>query len=470
MLVWASEFPVGEEQQIDDLIVLAVKWLTGSPHHPWKTDDIDWAVEDGTSIQRLDGQLVQVARAKSEAEDWGGLRHVWIEDEEREWATSIVGRDSPDGMHISVRLECENLVPGLDLPDPNKPYVVKQIFEQLGGGRDGGLRVSDEPIFLEEDEVDRAANYMLGETTNSLPVVYVSAGWDGSPSIDPEELARWLSGLAHVMVEPSRSFSIALASKVSRANAYGGAVGIYWPRAVAPHVRFLTREHDSAHEIQQAVVDEVESALTQIQPSSGCTWSRLQELISQARINELREEGSDELEEFMEEFDKQVEAKDQKIRQLEEENWNLRSRLQSLNAARGSGEQEGVLQPGTEQEYYPGEFTDAVVHALERGRAAMHDDSRRRHIVDDLLDANEKSGYEEELISKLKSALSTMSDFGGDERRALMSLDFTIEDDRRHVRATFKGDDRYAVTIPKTTGDHRTGKNIVSEISNLLFG
>lgn len=470
MLVWATEFPAGEGQQVDDLLVLAVEWLTGSPHHPWEPDDIDWAVEEGVTVQRLDGQLVRVAHASPEGEDWGGLRHVWTEDDEREWTTSIVGRQDDEGLYISIRLECENLVPGLDLPSPKKPYVVKQIFERLGGGRDGGLPVGDEPIFLEEDEVDRAANYMLGETTNSLPVVYVSAGWDGSPSIDPEELAQWLSGLAHVMVEPSRSFSIALAGKVNRANAYGGAIGVYWPRGVAAHDRFLKREYGSQHEMQQAVADEVESALRQIQPASGCTWSRLQELVSQARIAELREEGSDELEAYMEEFDKQVEAKDDKIDALERENWRLRSQLQSLNAARGTSSDGGILQPGQEQEYYPGELTDAALEALEHGRGALHEDSRRRHIVDDLLTANERSGFEEAVVDHLKGALHAMDDFGGDERRALRDLEFAVEEDRRHVRATFKGDDRYAVTIPKTTSDSRTGRNLVSEIRNLLFG
>lgn len=471
MLVWATEFPTGAGNSVEDLLALAVEWLDGSPHHPWFDTDIDWAVPEGTTVYEKDGQVVEVSRAETDNERWGGLRHTYVESgKEREWVAAIVGHENGDGLRVSVRIQCNLLAAGLELPDPKKPYIIRQIIERLGGGRDGGLPIGDEPIHLAEDEVDRAANYIVGKTENDLPVVYVSAGWDGVPAVDPAELSEWLSGMAHVLVEPSRSFSISLAGKVNRANAYGGAVGVYWPRGVAPHDRFLKRDYGSPHEMQQAIASEVRSALTQIQPTSGCTWSHLLDMASRARIEKLREEtDSEDVEEYAKVFDAQIEAKNEKIEELESERYRLRSKLQALDAARGGATQGGLLEPGEEQEYYPGELKDAVLQALEIARKGLHDDSRRQHLVDDLLEANTTTGYEDEFTQQLKGSLSTMSDFGGDERRALRDLGFTLEEDRRHVRALFQGDERYAVTIPKTASDHRTGKNLVSSVRNLLF-
>lgn len=471
MLVWATEFPTEEGNSIADLLALATGWLDGSPHHPWSEADIDWAVPEGTARYEKDGQVVEVARAEAADHRWGGLRHTYVEEEEeREWSAAIVGHEGEEGLRVSVRVECNLLAPGPDLPEPNKPYIVRQIFEQLGGGRDGGLPIGDEPINLEEDEVDRAVNYIEGETQNDLPVVYVSAGWDGTPVVDPVELSEWLSGMAHVMVEPSRSFSIALAGKVNRANAYGGAVGVYWPRGVAPHDRFLPRDYASAHQMQQAVASEIRSALTQIQPSSECTWSHLQDMASQAMIEKLREEtDSEDVEEYAEMFDAQIEAKDEKIEELKSERYRLRSRLQALDAARGGAAQGEILSPGEEQEYYPGELQDAVLQTLELGKSNLREEGRRRHIIDDLLEVNESTGHEEAFTNRLKASLSTMTDFGSDERSTLRDLGFTVNEEGKHVQAIFQGDDRYTITIPKTASDHRAGQNTVSEIRKKLF-
>lgn len=471
MLVWATEFPTRDGSSIEDLLALTVKWLDGSPHHPWSEADIEWAVPEGTTVYRQEGQVVEVGRAETERERWGGLRHKYVEEgKDREWLAAIVGHEDDAGLRVSVRLQCNLLAPGLKLPQPKKPYIVKQIIDRLGGGRDGGLPIGDEPIYLNEDEVDRATNYIAGDTRNDLPVVYVSAGWDGSPLIDAEELSKWLSGMAHIMVEPSRSFSVALAGKVNRANAYGGAVGVYWPRGVAPHDRFLPRSYGDAHEMQQAIAAEIKEALTKIQPSSACTWSRLQDVASQAMIEELREKtDSEDVEEYAEVFDAQIEAKNGQIRELKRDLHRLRGKLQTLDAGRGGRAAGEVLETGTEQEYYPGEVQDAVLQTLELGRAHLHDESRRRHLIDDLLEVNEKTGHEEAFTGRLKTALSTMTDFGGDERRALRDLGFVIDEEGKHVQAVFQGDDRYTVTIPKTTSDHRTGENVISSIRNMLF-
>src|SRR5690606_6863648 len=107
----------------------------------------------------------------------------------------------------------------------------------FGGGSDSWLTVDDAPTRLGEVQVDEAVAIIDGRTPVALPVVYVSALSTHLPYIDPIELAEWLAGMAHVVVEPSRHFSFALARHVARRNPYGGAIGVFWPRALERHSR-----------------------------------------------------------------------------------------------------------------------------------------------------------------------------------------------------------------------------------------
>ncbi|WJW75560.1 hypothetical protein QVG61_00265 [Thiohalobacter sp. IOR34] len=56
-----------------------------------------------------------------------------------------------------------------------------------------------------------------------------------------------------------------------------------------------------------------------------------------------------------------------------------------------------------------------------------------------------------------------------DVRRFLEELGFEISGDGKHYKAIFMGDNRYTVSIPKTSSDHRAGMNLASEIINMLF-
>jgi hypothetical protein len=54
-------------------------------------------------------------------------------------------------------------------------------------------------------------------------------------------------------------------------------------------------------------------------------------------------------------------------------------------------------------------------------------------------------------------------------RNALGRLGFDLTDDGKHYKAVFQGDGRYTFSFSKTSSDHRTGKNLASDINNKLF-
>jgi hypothetical protein len=391
-----------------------------------------------------------------------------VEDGRREWTTEVVAHQSPEGVLVSVRLERSLLVPGLNIPPPKKPHVVRRLLEDLGGGSDRDLAVQDRPHRLAEAQVGDAARIVRGTAGYRLPVVYISAGRYGQPFVDPDELARWLAGMAHVVVEPSRYFSFALARNVNSTNPYGGAISIYWPNGAATHDRLIPSAFVSPEAMQKDAAERVRIALTQIRPISQCTFAFLRELVSKARVETLRAQGSTEAQSYVEAFDAEIKAKDERLQELTREVQRLRAELRRYDD--GASETGlGALARGKEREFYPGELKDAVIQTLSVGRNNLMQAGRRQHLIDDLISANQRTGTDEELAEDIKNALAEGGDLGAGRRAALEHLGFDIADAGKHAKAVYRGDERYAFTVSKTSSDHRAGKNLASTMIKTLF-
>ena len=109
----------------------------------------------------------------------------------------------------------------------------------------------------ENGEEAIAASLLQGRANNSLPIVYVSAAYDGSHVLSPDDLAKHISGTAHVLVEPSRAFSLGLKNLVDSRNAFGGAIGVYWPGSPARKTYLLGRDGKDVEELRLEVLRDV---------------------------------------------------------------------------------------------------------------------------------------------------------------------------------------------------------------------
>jgi len=103
------------------------------------------------------------------------------------------------------------------------------------------------------------------------PIVYVSASFYGGYTLDVNRLANDLSGMAHVVVEPNRPFSLRLKLEANSENVYGGSIGIYWPDGGGRRSFFLGKTHETPDELAKAIFDEVRLALTNRRPLERCT-------------------------------------------------------------------------------------------------------------------------------------------------------------------------------------------------------
>ena len=303
MLVWSTQIPILPSRTIDDLAGVCTKWITGSPHASWTTDQVPLTKEGETIAADKHGQRIAVARTTDGGNEFFGFQHHWRDDEHREWITEIVGWRAQSRFLVGVHLECQTTGIGVRVPDPKKPYIVRQILEELGGDVDGEFEVTSEPRFLAESELDVAERVINGTTRHYLPVIYVSSTWRNCPALDVGKLAQWTGGMAHVVVEPSRSFSFTLARKVDRRNPYEGAISINWPAGGGPPSRFFPYRFGDPVRYASAIAGILRRALAGRRADPRVTWDFLREMQFRSRINQLKQAGTDGIDEYIKAFD-----------------------------------------------------------------------------------------------------------------------------------------------------------------------
>ncbi|MCS4505890.1 hypothetical protein NYO91_17555 [Arhodomonas aquaeolei] len=391
------------------------------------------------------------------------MQHRYRDENQLEWVTELVGHEMPDGLLTSVRVHCTSMVTGVEVPWARKPYIIRQLIEKLGGGLDGGLSVDEVPYYLSEDEIDLAAAAITGHLGNRLPVVYVSLGPDNKLHLNVRTLAKWLSGMAHVLVEPSRDFSFRLMHKVDRSNAYGGAIGLYWPDGAAFDRTFVGARGPKA--TARFLAMRVQTALCQSQPTDLSTWMAVRALVARERFAALRSSGTEDIDDWVEAFDEERQSLEG---QLAEAKSQIASLSAQLRGAYHSGESGDLLSAGTEQDLFPGERAEVVQDALRHALSNAGEDTRTAHILSDLVSSDEAQ-VRGSLAEAVRAALQDKMNIGAREISEIRGLGFSVTDEGKHYKAVFRDDPRYTFTLHKTASDHRAPKNLVSQINRKLF-
>lgn len=468
MLVWSTQFPILPNCTPDDLLALCRKWLTGSPHAKWTNNEIPSTTDGDITTASKGFDTIAVTKIRHSNETYCGFRHQWQDTDRRDWATEICGWYSGNRFLVGIHLHCSTADTGIPLPLPKKPYIVRQILEEIGGDIDGDFQVSDQPQTLAESEVDIAARLMEGETDHHLPVIYASSTWRNEPPLDCSKLAQWAAGMAHVVAEPSRQFSLALASRVGRINPYQGAVAIYWPRGSGRATRFFPYNYRDETKYASVVAHIIRKALAGRRPNYHCTWDYIRELIVRQKIEALRAKGEASLEEYVGAFDEEIKLTKNRLNEAEREIGRLKSEL--ANRSRGSRiYSDGLISAGTEQDLFPGEHKDIIVRALTIAHNNVQPGGRVQDVLQSLIKANATTGESDRLENGIKDALSNSMDAGKKERRALEELGFSLSEDGKHLKLVFRGDDRYTFAMSKTSSDWRGMKNWISDTTKRLF-
>jgi hypothetical protein len=471
VLVFATEIPVDPIRSTYELMALAKKWLGGSPYFKVPKALIP-TPKDGEILEANIGNTqVAVGSVNADGCSLTGLRMSRVENNKFLWTTEIVGnKNKTDVFWVSIRVYCEATGSILELPKAKKPVFVKWIVsENFGTGFDADIKVSSQPLALKTSDLDWVAKILSGDSKNRLPVVYVSAGRANHPSVDCARLSTDLSGLAHVLVEPSRLFARRLMDKVDGQNAYSGAIGVYWSAGMGRLEKFLEQAYESPRLMEQAVVGYVEQALANRRPTPSCTWAYLSETISRKTIIDLRATGSTKIDDYVAAFDAEISAKQQQLDTAENEINRLKAEVRKFESwAKSQGS--SPLVDGKERDLYQGERRGLLIEILREALTNnVHPDSRRGHIISDIIDANNADTPSTALADKIKECLRNYSSMTRTVRKSLEDIGFEITEDGKHYKLIFMYDKRYAFAVAKTPSDNRAGLNIGGEIRRKLF-
>lgn len=464
MLVFATEFRTAQGVSAEDFLDVCRNWLIGSPRYPWDAGDFEPKNTENEVQEFTKGVFhVSTLLADNDGARMAAMQHRHSEEGNVEWVTELVGGETPDGLLASVRVHCTSLVTGAEVPWARKPYIVRQIIQELGGGNDGGLKVGETPHFLSTEDLNIAASALTGRLANRLPVVYVSAGMDGRPQLNVRNLAKWLSGMAHVVVEPSREFSFRLMDEVDNVNAYGGAIGIYWPDGTSSEKTFVgTRGPEPT---ARFIETRVQDALCHSQPTDLSTWMAVKALTAGKRLQSLRESGTENIDEWVEAFEEENATLRAQLAEAQAQVGRLSAQTRAANSQQGTSD---LFPVGTESDLFPGERAEIVQTALNNALANTSDDSRARHVLSDLISEN-SIRMRESLADSVKALLQDKMTIGTKDISELNQLGFSVSDDGKHYKAVYRDDPRYTFTLHKTASDHRAPKNLASTINRTLF-
>lgn len=461
MLSFATEFPVDSGRSGDDFAYAFRQWLLGSPHTEFTAEELRG--DSGTEWERRTAaERLQVFRHQSSSGDAVGFRYT-KRSEDLEWVTHATFSKEPDDAWVGLRTSCESRHPASRLPPAKKPILVRVLLEQLHGGPDGALVVGSEPVLLSADDLGLAVNCLSGESNCRLPIVYVSAGFIAGHTVDPQRLAQALSGMAHVLVEPNRAFSCQLRERVGGENVYGGTVGIYWPDGAGRRSFFLGPQFASADEISLAVIEEVQKALTNRRAMHRCTLAAVQKHISRRAIDELRQQGSTNVDLYVQEFDKELEAKREELAGAEQEIQRLKAEVRRYESRDPTGS--GLVFAGAERDLFEGEVHGVIREALVDACDRVPSHSRRQHVLRSVVKSIPASSPAKKLRDELKELLRDYRSMDGTTRKILTNMGFEISEEGKHFKLCFEGDQRYTFTLPKSGSDHRGGLNAASDIS-----
>lgn len=466
MLSFATEFPVDATRTSVDFLAAVREWLLGSPHTAFEASDLSEIEAKDEFSAKKSNELIETLKYQATGSDMAAIRYTKL-DRGLEWVSTIVfSRGQPSW--IGIRTSCESQHPAAKLPIARKPVFVQTFLTRLGGGADGEIKVQAIPLRLANSDIPLAARCVSGRSGCRLPLVYVSARFQGGHIVNVDSLAEALAGMAHVLVEPNRPFSVRLMSEVNSQNVYGGAIGVYWPEGGGRRSFFLHHESESPSEMERAVVEEVRSALVNRRPLARVTWSAVQELISRRTFAALRDQGSTEVQRYVDEFDKELKSKHEELEDAEREIARLEAEVRKYQAQ--SPMQSGlVLQTAPEQDLYAGELLGVVRDAIADAVTRVTKDSRRQHILNSIVSANPPTGEAEAMRNRLKSLLRDFRSMDAKVRSALQDMGFEISEEGKHDKIVFQGDDRYTFTMPKSGSDHRGGLNLAGDISRLLL-
>lgn len=459
------------------------------------------------------GGFIETKKICSADCEYWGLHFMEPHEKNNQWNTYIVLTQKNEQNILTFETTFDGTVTkriGRNKPNYFSSYIRPLTEPSLSG-------FSNKPQITDTEEIKKhIIGVMTGQKQVDMPLVYVSYP---NQKINADELAEKLFCMADVYVESDKRFSFQLKEKTGGANAYNGAVGIYWGNRKAFYL--LPYEDITIERIYTRIAD-----ITAVKPfSAGASWfdivqeehalkQKMLEAENEKILKEKEVQSNDfnaeikNLEALSENLKEQINVKESEIHSLkkelknkknelqeyidsfDEEKQNLKKENEKLKIERDAykikAEKQYEDSPGidihipcSESELFPneiGDFIKGLIFSAIHKEGVDENARRKKDVLDSIKKGIENWKFEDSAAGTFYShceehwASSIKNNQSGHEIvKMLKNFGFSDLVDGKHYKMTYYNDKRYTTTVPKTPGDHRSGKNTLSDTKRNCF-
>lgn len=236
--VYALQFEIDQHELIstsdlfERLVAKLNNWIREKYERKWQTlVEVDWNSDPLTPHpgHRITANRRSVQESELITLDWS---HPADNDPTLQWQTSCVFGKISDRIQVSflVRISSIRLVLQPARFQVGRPKIVSQVLQEFACNSEGWT-IPSAPINLSSPDVDRFVEDVLLNLQRNIPVVVISTGvWDGTSSVNENDVFNCVRGFAHVVKLEDKWAAFKLTDCVGRAlSCFDGAVRIYWP-------------------------------------------------------------------------------------------------------------------------------------------------------------------------------------------------------------------------------------------------
>ena len=473
MLLFSTILKIDKSLAKDDFLNLVIEWNQGSPHENNVIPNLNW---DGSYNQKFGDETISLEFKEYRNEEIIAVRYVKKLDDGIIWKTDYIMNFRDYKMSIMLDRSFTEDAIGVD-PSFTTPLFIKLLIEKGYVVNDNDLPVVMDPHMIDCENLNVLTAVINETKTYDLPIVYVSKTFSNNIPIDVDKLAYALKGVAHIFVQSDLRTNTLIREQCDNANEYNGAIGICYQSDLMKHKRFLNYEYFDPTITRQNIVKDIINFTNQQSIDPLYTWDGVTTFLLKDRFKSQKDKRT-KAETTKEETDELLESFSSDFDALTEENSRLRDNISDLENElafykdafnKKTVNDSGFLSNGSEKEFFQDEKKELILSVLSDSLASIKEDTRRKHIVQDIIQQNTIKDVLGKKREEVKRLLTDYSGLNGKLKQELQQLGFAITEDGKHYKLTYFNDKRYIIHMAKTPSDGRAGKNNVSNINNKVF-
>ncbi|MFR6037215.1 coiled-coil domain-containing protein [Desulfovibrio piger] len=462
MLVFRTISPLAPSATLQQLIDISIEWIDKSPEYHLRGSLAAYYGQEEFSVEK-EGEQFRSFRHTKEDSEFACICFQKTKGDEK-WRTECVYKKTAEEVIASFSVYCETASFQNKLNNVKKPYIFKLIGQRIGFGHDIEFETRSTPHPLTADDLDIAASIIKGEFVAHLPCVYVSKGRDGNYPVDITKLCHVLSGMAHVFIEPNIYFMRDLRIRTEGLNPYYGAVGIYFPGSRNKKLLLPQWEDGNPLKIRN-IFDAVKNGLNLGYIPGDLSYVDIRTDALRKKVVEAQEQND--LQSLIDSVDKENKSLNENLERKEGEIYALKEYIASLES-RLNDNRERVLLRGDSVDSYRNQTYETLLDILEDARRSAEDGTRRKNIINELLEANPRTDNKENLARELKRIFSGYTSMNNSIKSSLRRLGFQV-DDSKHHKIFFTNYPELASTLPTSGSDYRGWQNDLSDLKKKLL-